>query len=257
MKDDICPSQQHRDAFSLIEVMVASAVLSIVMAILLGTLSTSMSLWRNTENKLSADREGRAAELLIVQDLGNALMPDAVDLWPQVTNANGKTFLRFLTTRPIDYQRQDEGNVGDVCFVQYYFSPEEGALFRTFNPSAWTYTNVILEGEFPQVNTNDAQLVATNLLADASDAVRGVASGNLKEEVGTNAFVVLATNNTGQSNNLLPIEGNYTRSNPPVAVEVNFGVADPEAIANKELLENRDYKLRNAGFYSFRIPLPS
>ena len=53
------------NGFSLIEVLVASAVLSIVLAILLGTLSASMSLWRNTENKLGADREGRAAEQLL------------------------------------------------------------------------------------------------------------------------------------------------------------------------------------------------
>jgi len=243
-------------AFSLIEVLVASAVLSIVMAVLLGTLSTSMSLWRNTENKLLADREGRAAGLLIAQDLGNALMPTSIDLWPRVVQVNDKTYLQFLTSKAADYQRQDEGNIGDVCFVQYYFSPADAAIFRTFRASDWTFKNVIEEGQFPAASTDEAQLVATNLLADARDAVRGVASGALGREVSTNVFVVLATNNPGQSNDLLPIEGDYTRSNPPVAVEINFGVADPESIANKDLLQNEKYKLRNAGFYSFRIPLP-
>lgn len=246
----------RREAFSLVEVLVSSAVLAIVMAILLGTLTTSMSLWRNTENKISADREGRAGELLIAQDLANAIVPSSVNLWPKVTNSGGLTFLRFLTTKPTDYQSTNENNVGDVCFVDYYFSPDSASLFRVFRSSGWTFTNVIKVGDFPAASTNESQLLSTNLLADARDALRGVASGGLAGEISTNNFVVLATNNPGQSNNLLPYDGTYTSENPPVAIEINFAVADPDAIANKDLLSNTNYKLRNAGFYSFRVALP-
>jgi len=240
-------------AFSLIEVMVASAVLSVVMAILLGTLTASMALWRNTENKLAADREGRAGELLIAQDLANALVPAATGLWPDVVTNGGTVFLRFLTTKPLDYQRPGEGNVGDVCFVQYFISDDGSALYRSFNPSAWTYENVIKTGAFPPPATNEAQMLATNLLANPRDSVRGISA--LFGEASTNTFVVLATNNPGQAGNLLPRE-NKAANNPPAAIEVNFAVADPDAIANEDLLDNPDYKLRNAGYYSFRVPLP-
>lgn len=239
--------------FSLVEVMVASAVLAIVMVILLGTLTTSMALWRNTENKLAADREGRAGELLIAQDLANAILPADPKLWPRVTNSGGVSFLQFLTTKPPDYQ--SAGDLGDVCFVEYAISPEESAIYRTFVASASTYQEILRAGELPSAATITAnrQLLSTNILADARDSVRGL---NLYNEASTNSFVVLATNNPGQAGNLLPISGAVSASNPPVAIEVNFSAADQDATANKDLLENEDYRLRNAGYFSFRVPLP-
>jgi prepilin-type N-terminal cleavage/methylation domain-containing protein len=51
--------------FTLIEVMVSAAILAIVLAVMFSALSTSMSLWRNTDNKIVADREARAVELLL------------------------------------------------------------------------------------------------------------------------------------------------------------------------------------------------
>ena len=93
----------------------ASAVLAIVMAILLGALSTSLSLWRNTEGKLAADREGRAAELMMAQDLASAVVPADPALWPRVNNGH----LQFLTAKSTDYQTTGDNNLGDVCFVEY------------------------------------------------------------------------------------------------------------------------------------------
>ena len=48
-------------AFTLLEVLVASAVLGIFLVILLGTLSATLAVWRSTDNKVTADREGRSA----------------------------------------------------------------------------------------------------------------------------------------------------------------------------------------------------
>ncbi|MBJ7392325.1 MAG: prepilin-type N-terminal cleavage/methylation domain-containing protein, partial [Chthoniobacterales bacterium] len=63
--------------FTLIEVMVSAAILAIVLAVMFSALSTSMSLWRNTDNKIVADREARAVELLLARDLANVIMPAA------------------------------------------------------------------------------------------------------------------------------------------------------------------------------------
>lgn len=234
----------NASAFSLAEVMVASAVLSIVMAILLGTLTTSMSLWRNTENKLSADREGRAAELLIAQDLASVVMGTNPNFWPRVQN----DVLQFLTTKPKDYQ-VDPADKGDVCYVEYFLSPEKDVLFRTYYGSAWTYANVLQAGQFRSAPAvADGDILATNLLARMPDAVRGMA---LQGEASEKPFVVLA------SSNLLPYAGGtYLPTNPPVAIEVNMAAADPEVIENKDLLNDPNYRLRNAGYYSFRVPLP-
>lgn len=243
----------ENSAFSLVEVMVAAAVLGIVMAILLGTLTASMALWRNTESKIAADREGRAGELLIAQDLANALVPPFIGLWPRVTTNDDIVFLQFLTTKPLDYQPEDEGNVGDVCLVEYFVGPDGSALYRNFYPSAWTYENVLQTGVFPTPVTNEAQILASNLLADTRDSLRGMM---LYDEANTNHFVALATNNPGQQGQTLPMDGPLTATNPPVAIEVNLAVAHAEAIANKDLLDDPGYRLRNASFFSFRVALP-
>jgi type II secretory pathway pseudopilin PulG len=42
----------------------------------------------------------------------------------------------------------------------------------------------------------------------------------------------------------------------PTAVEVNIGLADVVSIGNEDLLNNKNYKLRKAGFFSFRLGFP-
>jgi prepilin-type N-terminal cleavage/methylation domain-containing protein len=230
--------------FSLLEVLVASAVLAIVLTILLGALSTSLSLWRTTEGKVSADREARAAELLIAQDLANVVMPVNSNLWPRVKNNS----LQFLTLKSADYQGADGVNVGDVCFVEYSIDKQSNALKRLFYASQRTFDEILDKSPpgFPEPGSGgpDNQLLATNILSNNRDAVRGLA---IQNEAPTNNFIVL-------DRRLLPPASGDT--NPPAAVEVNFAVADPDAMANKDLWENTEMKLRNAGLYSFRMHLP-
>jgi len=257
-------NQPRREAFSLLEVLVASAVLSVLLTILLGTLTTSMSLWRNTENKLSADREARSAELLLAQDLSSVVMPTDPDLWPRVEDGA----LQFLTVKPQDYQPFDGGaNTGDVCFVEYFFDTNSSRLTRLFYPSAETFSRVLNAPNpaFPAPTTtgsadpgNDGrpQTLATNILANNKDAVR--ANENLFSEMSKLHFVILSTNHPrgASGNDLLPIQGAYSLANRPVALEVNFAVTDADALANEDLLQQAGYVLRNAGLYSFRLILP-
>jgi prepilin-type N-terminal cleavage/methylation domain-containing protein len=231
-------------AFSLLEVLVASAVLAILMTVLLGTLTTSLTLWRNTEGKLYSDREARAAELLIAQDLSSVVMAADPNLWPRTNQGS----LQFLVTKPADYQ--GTGEVGDVCFVEYTVDPSANTLTRLFYPSERTYSEIISGGGFPSPGSEQGQILATDVLADNRDAVRGLA---IYSEANQRAFLILGTN-TGS---LLEFSGTYSPANRPVAVEVNFAVTDPSSMDNRDLWEGRpDIKLRNAGLYSFRVSLP-
>jgi len=238
-------------AFSLLEVLVASAVLAIVMAVLLGTLTTTLSLWRTTESKLYSDREARAAELLIAQDLANVVLPGDPRLWPRTNDG----YLQFLTLKPQDYQTAGAGNSGDVCFVEYFVDKPNNAFLRVFWDSGETYTNIISASSpaFPAPGSSRerAQVLATNVLAESRDAVRGLAIFN---EANPTNFVILGTNNPIAET--LPFVGTYSLTNRPVAVEINFAVADPETLANPAFQANPEFRLRNAGLYSFRIHLP-
>ena len=231
--------------FSILEVLVASAVLAIVLVVLLGTLTTSLSLWRNTEGKMAADREARAAGLLLAQDLSGAVLPANSSLWPTVSGG----VLRFLATKPSDYQEDPQSNLGDVCYFEYSVSGNR--LRRGFVPSGATFA-ALRSGSFP-TSGSAPDVAAFNILSNARDALRRML---LASEANTTNFVILATNNPGNPGELLPLQGAYSVDNPPVAIEINLATSDDTAMANQELLANTNYVLRNAGFFSFRVGLP-
>jgi prepilin-type N-terminal cleavage/methylation domain-containing protein len=242
--------------FTLIEVLVSSAVLAIVLGVMFAALSTSLSTWRNTDNKIVADREARAAELVLAQDLSSAIVTTNVNMWPRVvTNSSGMTFLQFLTLRPPDYQA-GSNNIGDICYVEYVVvtTPLGRELRRMFWGSQRTYNEIIRSNSFrggrrpaTLVTNEDFQSLAMYLLPTNKMAARGL--GQLVAEANNTNFVVLGTN-------ALPLTNALSSSNYPVAIEVNFAVADPETLANSNVIASSNVVLRNAGLYSFRIPLP-
>jgi prepilin-type N-terminal cleavage/methylation domain-containing protein len=241
--------------FSLLEVLVASAILGVVMMVLLSTLTTSLSLWRTTESKSLADREARASQLLLAQDLANVVMPAEPNLWPRiVTNRIGRDnvlYLKFLTTVPSDYQ-SGAADVGDVCYVEYAVLPSTNApgseLRRLFWASSKAFSDVISSGSFPAVQAQDQfQSLGMHLLPTNRMAARGL--GRLATEANNTNFILLGTN-------MLPFTGAPSPANYPAAIEVNFAVADPDTLRNTDQLNNPDYILRNAGLYSTRFYLP-
>jgi prepilin-type N-terminal cleavage/methylation domain-containing protein len=233
-------------AFTLLEVLVASAILGVVMMVLLNTLSTSLSLWRNTESKAVADREARGTGLLMVEDLAGVILPASPDLWPAVGGSGPNNVLQFLTTKPADYMPT---SAGDVFFVEYWVDPETGTMRRAIMDSQQTYDNVLRAGRFPAPRGSGGdQLLASYVLSSSRDAARGLSPQQRTEANNTN-FIPLKSN-------LLPLTGKNSTNNIPVAIEVNFAVADPEILRNPALLANTNYILRNAGLYSTRFRLP-
>lgn len=146
-----------RGAFTLLELLVAMAVMSIMLVILLQTTATSLTLWRASEGKISAGREGRGALQLIQQDLQTMFVPANTNLWPQVVDGTG---VRFLALKTWEYQTGT--NFGDVCFVEYRY--ESNAIERGWVQSAKTFQSLTNVGgaAFP-VATN-FQVVAANVL---------------------------------------------------------------------------------------------
>jgi prepilin-type N-terminal cleavage/methylation domain-containing protein len=238
-------------AFTLLEVLVTCAVLGVLLAILLGILDASMKLWRDTDSKIFADREARAARLQISRDISNIIIPRNPTLWPRVVEQDGDSYLQFLTANdPLN--QSEESDRASACFVEYAISGDQKTLTRLIWGSRQTFDEIIQTGNFPTPgsgSTEDIQLLAGNLLPENSDAVRGL--GDLEQEAGERKFIIL----TGAG--LLPDP--VAPNNPPRAIEINFAAADPESVTdeNLELLDSQpNMKLRNAGLFSFRINLP-
>lgn len=245
------PRRRLSAAFTLIEVLVSSAVMAIVLAVMFSALSTSMSLWRNTDNKIISDREARAAHLMLRRDLASVVVPAATNLWPRlVTNDDDKTiFLQFLTAAPSDAQPAAAGNVGDVCYVEYSIPRGTDKVMRFTFGSEETFNSIIRGGAGFRSSpvTNGAQILAANVLTNNRDAVRDLTV--LFTNADRRNFVVLNTN-------MAVMTGAYANTNWPAAVEVNFSVGDPTVTANQDLLKSPQYRLRNAGAYSLRFSLP-
>ena len=243
------PRRRLSAAFTLIEVLVSSAVMAIVLAVMFAALSTSMSLWRNTDNKIISDREARAAHLMIRRDLASVVVPAAANLWPRLVTNQGTIFLQFLTAAPSDAQPAAAGNVGDVCYVEYSLPRGTDKVMRFTFGSEETFNSIIRGGAGFRSSpvTNGAQILAANVLTNNRDAVRDLSV--LFTNADRRNFVVFNTN-------MDVMTGAYTNTNWPAAVEVNFSVGDPSVTANQDLLISPQYRLRNAGAYSLRFSLP-
>ena len=242
------PRRRLSAAFTLIEVLVSSAVMAIVLAVMFSALSTSMSLWRNTDNKIISDREARAAHLMLRRDLASVVVPAATNLWPRLVTNEGTIFLQFLTAAPSDAQPAAAGNVGDVCYVEYSIPRGTDKVMRFTFGSEETFNSIIRSNSFrSSPDTNRAQILAANVLTNNRDAVRDLSV--LFTNADRRNFVVLNTN-------MAVMTGAYANTNWPAAVEVNLSVGDPSVTANQDLLISPQYRLRNAGAYSLRFSLP-
>lgn len=236
--------------FTLLEVLVAAAVLAVMMTILLTSVSTSLSLWRNTENRISADREGRSAHLLLAQDLANAVVPtnpNSAGLWPKITE-NG-TKIGFLTTRSSDYQNAAGGDVGDVCYVEYLI--QSNGIYRRFAGSKETYES-LKSRQLPANTAAEFQLLGDNIIAN-TNALKGTPVMKTASDVAairTN-FVALSFVPSGTG-----LSYQAAGNNRPDAIEVNVAAADADAIRNLQLANLPNYQIRSAGFYTFRVNLP-
>ena len=253
-------------AFTLLELLVSMAVMAIVLAVMFVALSTSMSLWRNTDSKIASDREARAVEFLLARDLGNAVVPAQTNFWPKtlaVSSPDGPSgardyYLGFLTLASAEMQ--SAGAVGDICYAEYaivFLKDSNGItqreVRRLFRNSGDTFTNILTAGSLPQLamsNVSAYQSLGLNLLPTNNMAARGLGPlANVSESAFNTNFVLLGTN-------MLPFTGTPSANNYPAAIEVNFAVADRTTLANSNVIGVANYVLRNAGLYSFRLSLP-
>lgn len=127
--------------FTLIELLVSSAIIGVVMAILLSATSASLGMWRGAERRIAVDREGRTGMALMADDLANILAITSVPPKFGPPDASG-VFMQFPVLRPIDYQEQGAGNVGDACYVRYRYDSGQKKIYRSHVDSKATFDSL-------------------------------------------------------------------------------------------------------------------
>ena len=162
-------------AFSLLEILVAVSVLSILLVVLLNIVQGATSLWRTSENKIEAYREPRAALQVMSSDLKNILPTTNADFFR--INLTNTPNLGFLATLPLS--SQNTNSFSDVCTVGYFLkyddkSPVAGTsgrqsynLYRYFVESNETFTNLTTNSTTAltrSFDTNHFEILARNIL---------------------------------------------------------------------------------------------
>lgn len=135
-------------AFSLLELLVALAVLCLLCTLLFSIVSGATKLWRDQEGREEGFRETRAALNFISRDFANALNTTNTNWFYADTNR-----IAFMTTMPVGAQSAGKDR-SDICAVGYSLEwgkadpndaseKERMSLYRYVRFSDPTYTENI------------------------------------------------------------------------------------------------------------------
>lgn len=89
-------NKQRQSGFTIVELLVATAVLMLLMALLLSALNSSMTIWTRGASKIQSFQQARAAYEAMTRKISQATLNI---YWDYDTNASGN---------PIGYKRQSE-----------------------------------------------------------------------------------------------------------------------------------------------------
>ncbi len=226
--------------FTMIELLVAMAVMTVLVVLLFGMVDAAAKLWRDNENRVDSYREARSALAVITSDLRTMLASKDQNFFS--TNISGNNPLGasnglfFLTT--LSPSAQPANNRGDLCAVGYYRAWERQTvyfaagtnddrlskagyhLFRTMYGSDTTFSNL-----------NTASPRPLNNLAAASPEV-------LARNVCTLDFLLYETNPPGNAQRFKL--WSYRADNPvPQMIEIRLGALSDEIAKKLDGSSNR------------------
>lgn len=175
-------SGRPANGFTLLEVLLSSAILLGLLVLLLGACEGGTRFWNQAERRRATLREADASLRLIGHDLRSAVItPDPSSLLIR-KETNGGTSLFFLVSHSSDHR--PEATVGDLCATGYFLAPAQDRekqrdLYR-FHASGHQVLEAVRSGKLPELYASAAPgRTNTELLARhvASLDVRPLASG--------------------------------------------------------------------------------
>ncbi|CAI8274483.1 MAG: Uncharacterised protein [Opitutia bacterium UBA7350] len=192
MKLKQAQSKQRRSAFTLIEIMVATAVMVILVGLVIQITNEVLKVWNRSSGKLSANSEARLAMEFLTQDLETAVFRDNRMQWLRVEGpvsagdsyADQTVALKFFAPA-LDRPKMDaQGNdiPGDICGIAYRLSYQEAydqsltkvyALYRNIVDSKKTFNELMGSGKQDALTsgewsastvTDDSNYLASNIV---------------------------------------------------------------------------------------------
>lgn len=190
------PTIYKKYGFSLLEILVSISILAVLMLLLFSFFDQATSAWQNTEKRVDAYREARAAFYYIKRDLQTMVVQSGIS-WlyyddpettpeisytgaPRSPNSHGDAIF-FISTQPPASQDPNE-NTSSQCAVGYYlaYSPDNspsGAgissykLYRYFKSSDSTWNKSGPEGIFPHLSSNAPLFLPAQVTAGGDEII--------------------------------------------------------------------------------------
>lgn len=134
--------------FTLLEMLVAMAILALLVVVLLGIVDGATKLWRTSENRIDSFREARAALNVIHSELKGLFVTTNTAYFRQQAATNGSEIF-FVTALPVTAQNSDSRST--LCTVGYYLAYERPTLnaeqptlnlYRFFRDSNATFARI-------------------------------------------------------------------------------------------------------------------
>jgi prepilin-type N-terminal cleavage/methylation domain-containing protein len=243
------PKREH--AFTLLELLVAMAVLAILVLMLMNMVDSATRLWRINENRVEGYREPRAALGIVARDLKTAMagtnmqffrLNDAGYVPAGATVGTNASHVFFLSAMPAGAQWTSNAtpNKSDICEIGYFVgygktsassnSPVNTLnLYRYFLSSDETYAALKNTNSpsypFPAASTivlsdKNVELLARNIVSFKITAYSAISQTNA-----TNAASVqqILTNFVSSTNSAMPdlIEITLTAVNQDTAKKLS------------------------------------
>jgi type II secretory pathway pseudopilin PulG len=190
------PPRRREVAFTLLEVLISSAILLMLLVLLLGVCEGGSRFWNHAERRRAPLREAGASLRLITHDLRSAVITvDPSSLVIQ-TGTNGVNSLFFLVSHPSDHRPGT--SIGDLCATGYFLAPsqhEQGEqdLYR-FHASGPRVLEALASGTLPKLYASaspgsaDTELLARHV---ASLDVRPIDSGSISDHPSALALEII------------------------------------------------------------------
>ena len=265
-------------AFTLIELMAATTVLSVILLMMVGMQDQMSKAWSNANRRTDATREARAACLLMAQDLSTFAM-------------RGKSFGQYdsfptnLTTAPVPFyyfngsggiapggatgcaqffglipQASKSNNTADIALVGYYitlatntnvngFTTTSWNLFRYYIPPSNAASGIATWLSSPN---GTAAALFTNIQANSEILARNACNLQIKVYGSTTALV---TNGLNFSNVVSTSSKDFYRGNK-MGIELSFYPEDSAQKITSSAWMNATNIQKYARSFEFKIDCP-
>ena len=111
-----------QNGFTLVEVLVSSAILLALVALLLGMSHSASQFWSDSEGKREALRELQSSLQIMTEDLHSAVITPEEESFEIQNPTKDAQSLFFLVSHPSDHRHAE--TKGDLCAVGYFLAPD-------------------------------------------------------------------------------------------------------------------------------------